>query len=271
MWGKKYKSESRYTYYCGNSHYKWRKSTTKECKNSKSINLKLVEKMIWCSTVDVWSNSYTIKEEFKKGFLHPKLKDRKDVNQGLSQKLKSQSNLHKEISTLEKRTKTLYSDYMTLRIKEKEYKEINLHIQKEIDLRKKKLKVLVDEVKLLQKQDVWFDWLSGFEEELETIKSWNENDDFDKMKEFLNRVIEQIDIIWNKEDNTHQLKIKYKLNVHKDKRTKNGKWKFNIDKGKSERIFKRFSSYKLSREIGQKELMVYNSYSTVTLLAKFLG
>jgi hypothetical protein len=263
MWGKKQHSQNRYNYYCGNTHYRWRKSTNKKCKSSKSINLKLVEKMIWCSTVDVWSNSYTIKEEFKKSFLEPKLKDKKDVSLGLSQKLKSKSNLQSEIKTLEKRNKTLYSDFMTLRIKEKEYKDIVKHIESEITLRNKKLKKIDDEVKLLQKKNVWFDWLNGFEEELKTIKNWNEKDDFDKMKDFLNKVIDRIDIIWNSEDNTHQLKIKYKLNIYKDKRSKNGKWKFNISKGQSERISERFSSYKLSREIGLKELTLYNSYSTV--------
>ena len=127
------------------------------------------------------------------------------------------------------------------------------------------------EIKLLKKQDFWFDWLDDFEEQLKTIQNWNDTDDFDKMKEFLRKVIDRIDVIWDKNTDTHQLKIKYKWNIYKDKRTKNGKWKFNIKKGKSERLSDKFSSYRLSREIGQKELMSSYSYSTVTDFAKFLG
>ena len=271
MYGKNQPSQMRFSYYCNNKGDKWSRRTIVDCSNSKSVNLKLIERLIWCSTVDIWSNSYTIKEQFKKDFLIPKIKEKKDVNQGLSNKLKSQSYLVGELSSLEKRKIQLYSDYMMLKVQENKYNEIDKGIDKEIELRKKKIIVIEKEIKLLKKQDFWFDWLDDFEEQLKTIQNWNDTDDFDKMKEFLRKVIDRIDVIWDKKTDTHQLKIKYKWNIYKDKRTKNGKWKFNIKKGKSERLSDKFSSYRLSREIGQKELMSPYSYSTVTDLAKFLG
>ena len=85
-----------------------------------------------------------------------------------------------------------------------------------------------------------------------------------QIKGQIRKVIDRIDVIWDKKTDTHQLKIKYKWNIYKDKRTKNGKWKFNIKKVKSERLSDKFSSYRLSREIGQKELMSPYIYSTVT-------
>jgi len=271
LYGINQPSQNRFVYFCNNKGKQWNKRTNKDCKNSKSVNLKILERLVWCSTVDVWSNSYTIKEQFKKDFLLPKIKDKEDVNQGLSNKLSSQSYLLGELSKLEKRKSKLYSDYMMLRVKEKDYKEIEKGIEIEIELRKKKIKVIEKEITMLKKQDVWFNWLDDFEEQLKTIKEWNSKDDFDKMKEFLNNIIEKIDVIWDKESNTHQLVIRYKWNIYKDKRGKKGKWKFNIKKGKSERLSDRFSSYRLSRSLKNGELMLPYSYSTVTDLAKFLG
>ena len=40
----------------------------KKCNNTRSVNLRVLEMIIWNSTVDVWSNSYTIKEKVQRRF-----------------------------------------------------------------------------------------------------------------------------------------------------------------------------------------------------------
>ncbi len=271
LYGLQRPTKNKYLYFCNNKGKIWDKRTNKVCTNSRSVNLKILERLVWNSTVDVWSNSYQIKEQFKKDFLLPKINDRENFNQGLSNKLKSQSYMLSELSTLENRKSQLYSDYMMLRIKEKDYKKIDKGIDIEIGLRNKKIKNLTKEIEMLKREDNWFNWLDGFDNQFKDIKDWNSEDNFDKMKDFLNNVIERIDVIWDNESNTHRIIIKYNMKIYKDKRIKSGKWKFNIKKGKSERISNRFSSYRLSRKIGPENLGTSVSYSTVTDFARFLG
>ena len=271
LYGLQRPKKNKFSYFCNNKGKIWDKRTDKVCKNSKSVNLKVLENMVWKNTVDVWSNSYYIKEEFKKEFLLPKIEDRENFNEGLSKKLKTQSYILNELSTLEKRKSQLYNDYMMLRIKENDYNQINKGIDIEIELRNKRVKSINKEINLLKKQDNWFNWLEEFENQLNDIKKWNSDKDFEKMKTFLNNVIERIDVEWDKETNTHKLSTKYKLKIYRDKRTKKGKWKFKITQGQSEHLSDQFSSYRLSRKIGSRTLGTSVSYSTVTDLAKFLG
>ena len=271
MSGKIQPSQVRFLYHCTNKTNVWKGRIDKKCTNSRSVNLNVLESLIWGSTVDVWSNSYTIKEKFKKDFLLPKIKDKKDVSGGLSKKLKVQSRLHKEISDFNENLKTLYKDRMLNKIEESVYKDIVKSIGVEIKEREKKIIVINSEITMLKKQDVWFNWLDDFEVHINDIKTWNKEDDFEKMKEFLNKVIKRIDLMWDKESNLHQLKISYQWNIYQDKRGKKGKWKFNIQKGKSERLSSKFSSRELSLMMNKENQMSSNSYSTVTDFAKFLG
>ena len=271
MGGRIVPTQNTYIYHCTNKINVWKGRTDKKCNNTRSVNLRVLEMIIWNSTVDVWSNSYTIKEKFKEDFLIPKIEDRKDVNVGLSKKMNIQSRLHKEISDFDKRLQTLYKDHMLLKIDDKVYNDIVKSIGVEVEQRKDKIKSLSDEISLLKKQDVWFNWFDDFENYVDEIKKWNRDDDFDKMREFLTRIIERIDLKWDSETNLHQVKIKYVWNIYKDKRGKKGKWKFNISKGKSERLLPKFSSMGLSKKLPNEVLTYSNSYSTVTDLAKFLG
>ena len=88
---------------------------------------------------------------------------------------------YKEISDFDKRFKPWYKDHMLLKIDDKVYNDIVKSIGVEVEQRKDKIKSLSDEISLLEKQDVWFNWFDDFENYVDEIKKWNrEMDDFDE-------------------------------------------------------------------------------------------
>ncbi len=114
------------------------------------------------------------------------------------------------------------------------------------------------------------DWFKNFEKYTSKIKSYTS---FEQKRKFIESIVDKIIISWDSVTNTHNLKIKFRLHIIKDKGEGIGNRISEVKKGKNtldvnELDFKKgWINYKKFLNTNTS----YINHSTVTDFAKFLG
>ena len=175
------------------------------------------------------------------------------------------------IQTMLKKQKKLYES-------DKQYLENNFKI-KIIEKQKGKVKIekIENEINQLEIQNdlwlndnVWEDWFDSFKLYFNKIGSYKS---FEDKRKFITDHIEKIVVSWNKDSNTHNIQIQFKLNIVKDKGDDMGKGVYKIKKGKNVVKINDINILKTQNKLSKnnKSKTLFIDYSTVTDFARFLG
>ena len=118
--------------------------------------------------------------------------------------------------------------------------------------------------------NVWEDWFDSFKLHFNKICNYKNYED---KRKFLNDYVEKVIIVWNKETNTHHIKIQFKLNIVNDVGELVGKDIYRVKRGKKEIDFnginvRKFNNYHSKKRDSETYLL---TYSTVTLFARLRG
>jgi site-specific DNA recombinase len=249
-----------------------------KCESMKSMNIEKTDNLIWNTILKIWKDSYIIKEEFKNQIIDKVMSDRKDMNleESILSKKNSRDYVIREIKKKENMIVDLENEYYEDKMSKERYDELKGKLLENISKKKGQITETDLVIDGLNDDKKWINWLNGFDEEYHSLSKLT---DVKSKKEFLNKFLDKIEVIWDKETKLHTFNIKFRKPIINDSRYKRKKKKFIIKKGvdcfvtPSTKIDRK--KYNLRNRTNENELVSSNSslsnYSTVTDLAKFLG
>ena len=241
-------------YYCNYKGKSWKYLDDRYPKcglgNSKSINIDVVEELVWNEVLDTFKNSNIIKEQFKNSVLPNRLEDREQPLNQIKSYNKTISNYRIKIKQLENNLIELYERKLILKIDEKRYNRIKRSINKEIEDFNQKIVEKENDIKQTKNGIVWYDWLVDFDNHYNTIKQY---DSLEDKRNFINQIVKKVTVFWDSITNTHTLKITFHIKIVKDKRINKEKYVFKILNGKNVSVINDIHSTKLSKVINKKK------------------
>ena len=254
-------------YYCPKKEKDWRKGVIEEsekwkrgkvgergCGMNRSLNIPLTDRMVWDLVVDVVKNSAMLKAEFKEEVLKAKFASEEENDTVRRKEEKIQKRLARKIEE----TKTTLADAETKRLLGEfddyvVFQKVRNNLQKEIEKTQWELEQSKIRLKEIGNQRKWLDWLSDYVEQvkLNTVVTK------ERKKEYLDGLIERIEVCLNKQTLNHDLKVFFRMGLVDDrveyKNPNNESEGFEVLEGKKDKtlVIYRADVLKLQQEARQ--------------------
>ena len=269
MRGKYQPSKNTNVYRCVTNENNYRDKRIDKCENSKTIHRLGLEELIWVNILNIFGNSEIVKEEFRKKNLPKELNGdviKKRIKENISKIKRRQT----KIQTIHKKLEENTIKNITLKISDNMFENIKVSVEKEIEKIENEINQLEIQNDLWLNDNVWEDWFDSFKLHFNKICSYTKSED---KRKFITDYIENIYVGWDGDNNTHNIKINFKLNIVKDKGELVSNDIYKIKKGKKEIDINGINLRKFNNHINKKrDSKTYLlNYSTVTDFAKFLG
>ena len=269
MRGKYQPSKNTNVYRCVTNENNYRDKRIDKCENSKTIHRLGLEELIWVNILNIFGNSEIVKEEFRKKNLPKELNGdviKKRIKENISKIKRRQT----KIQTIHKKLEENTIKNITLKISDNMFENIKVSVEKEIEKIENEINQLEIQNDLWLNDNVWEDWFDSFKLHFNKICRYTKSED---KRKFITDYIENIYVGWDGDNNTHNIKINFKLNIVKDKGELVSNDIYKIKKGKKEIDINGINLRKFNNHINKKrDSKTYLlNYSTVTDLAKFLG
>ena len=266
MRGKYQPSKNTNVYRCVTNENNYRDKRIDKCENSKTIHRLGLEELIWVNILNVFGNSEIIKEEFRKKNLPKELNGdviKKRIKENLSKIKRRQT----KIQTIHKKLEENTIKNITLKISDNMFENIKVSVEKEIEKIENEINQLEIQNDLWLNDNVWEDWFDSFKLHFNKICSYTKSED---KRKFITDYIENIYVGWDGDNNTHNIKINFKLNIVKDKGELVSNDIYKIKKGKKEIDINGINLRKFNNHINKKrDSKTYLlNYSTVTECSK---
>ena len=269
MRGKYQPSKNTNVYRCVTNENNYRDKRIDKCENSKTIHRLGLEELIWVNILNIFGNSEIVKEEFRKKNLPKELNGdviKKRIKENISKIKRRQT----KIQTIHKKLEENTIKNITLKISDNMFENIKVSVEKEIEKIENEINQLEIQNDLWLNDNVWEDWFDSFKLHFNKICRYTKSED---KRKFITDYIENIYVGWDGDNNTHNIKINFKLNIVKDKGELVSNDIYKIKKGKKEIDINGINLRKFNNHINKKrDSKTYLlNYSTVTDFAKFRG
>ena len=197
-------------YYCrGNSERLRTKTDGLVCTSPigrvRSLNIEVIDPIVWNHIIEVVSQSSTFKEGFKKEVMEKQTSFGKSMNE--RKKIRRRIvRVDKTIDDINDSINSIIVDGVV----DKNSKEMKPLIKKFED---KKLELLSEKDSLLeelsdnQRSTVWYDWIKDFGDRIDTLKT--DEMSVEEKKKFLDGIVERIEV-FTKDKQTHTIKMEFK-------------------------------------------------------------
>ena len=212
------KEEHKYVniYYCGSKNERFRNENLDTCdkKKAKSVNINLLDEVVWNSFCDTIKNSHVLREMEKNSIITEKGENQKKlIAKQTKEKSKEKRDYRQAIRSLQKKKAELFDflvdeiidknelDRLLTKLKAREI-EYNYNIE-QID-------IFLDEIRNTKK---YIDWYKIYMKQM---------DKFHKMKNIKQRrkvledYVDRVEVIYDYEDALHKVDIKLKLALFDD-------------------------------------------------------
>tara|TARA_R110002049_G_scaffold5529_2_gene37844 strand:- start:75 stop:2234 length:2160 start_codon:yes stop_codon:yes gene_type:complete len=266
MRGKYQPSKNTNVYRCVTNENNYRDKRIDKCENSKTIHRLGLEELIWVNILNIFGNSEIVKEEFRKKNLPKELNGdviKKRIKENISKIKRRQT----KIQTIHKKLEENTIKNITLKISDNMFENIKVSVEKEIEKIENEINQLEIQNDLWLNDNVWEDWFDSFKLHFNKICSYTKSED---KRKFITDYIENIYVGWDGDNNTHNIKINFKLNIVKDKGELVSNDIYKIKKGKKEIDINGINLRKFNNHINKKrDSKTYLlNYSTVTECSK---
>ena len=222
MSGRIKESKNERHYYCPSKSRDWKKGAIPQdqkwkrgkvgnhgCTMTRSLNIPITDKFVWDLVVDTVSNSSTLKEGFKNEVLKSKYAgDEENATQLRNQKIKT-DRLMKEIKQVQSSIGDVETNNLLKKYDEVVYARIASNLDDELKSKKDELEQTRLKTKELGNQKKWLDWVAKYADRVIGLNELKEND----RQEYLEGVLDRIEVRLNTETNDHHLKIKFKMGL----------------------------------------------------------
>ncbi len=266
MRGKYQPSKNTNVYRCVTNENNYRDKRIDKCENSKTIHRLGLEELIWVNILNIFGNSEIVKEEFRKKNLPKELNGdviKKRIKENISKIKRRQT----KIQTIHKKLEENTIKNITLKISDNMFENIKVSVEKEIEKIENEINQLEIQNDLWLNDNVWEDWFDSFKLHFNKICRYTKSED---KRKFITDYIENIYVGWDGDNNTHNIKINFKLNIVKDKGELVSNDIYKIKKGKKEIDINGINLRKFNNHINKKrDSKTYLlNYSTVTECSK---
>ncbi len=247
-------------YYCPIPERRFNNTYKKSviCDMKKCMNIPSADDQLWNKIIDILSDTMAMSTALKEKTLIGKNIDSPEVQRIIADKEASINDLTKKKIDIEKALVTVEADNVMNRYTSKEvYEGLKRQLNKEHREVSREIEDLRNSLKQFGNDAKWYDWLN----KLGHYMAHNRDITDELKKELLNVVLENIIVDYDHDQKLHRLTIKFKIPVVIGKDGGQGSSPAVIDLLPVKRGGKRKS--------GQNAPV--GNYSTVTLLARFLG
>ena len=266
MRGKYQPSKNTNVYRCVTNENNYRDKRIDKCENSKTIHRLGLEELIWVNILNIFGNSEIVKEEFRKKNL-PKELDGDVIKKRIKENVEKIKRRKIKIQTINKKLEENTIKNITLKISDQMFENIRVSVENEIEKIENEISKFEIQNDLWLNDNVWEDWFDSFKLHFNKICSYTKSED---KRKFITDYIENIYVGWDGDNNTHNIKINFKLNIVKDKGELVSNDIYKIKRGKKEIDINGINLRKFNNHINKKrDSKTYLlNYSTVTECSK---
>ena len=226
--------------------------------------------MVWSQILDVFYNSERVRNQFREENFPKELSDPKLLKKRISNIENKISRRRNKVTELNNRKSELYENYLSLKINKNTLDRLMTVSEDSISTVNEEIKSLESEIQIIKGGLEWEDWFEDFEKFTDDIKSYTS---IEQKRKFIESIVEKIIVTWDGITNTHNLKIKFKFHIVKDRGKEIGNYKFELKKGKNTLETNKLDFQKIwlkyRKVLGKNP--INENHSTVTDFAKFLG
>ena len=226
--------EYRFAYVCNSRDKRYKKGDhspdwkrNKYCQNTVSIESQRLEDVIWDTLSEILKVSNQEKEKFKELSLSVKSSSKQGKD-------KEMDSLHKELAKIEGNIRRLEDGISDKEIEKMSNPTQAKTIDRFIDKAKQSLEMeslkkigLENSITSLLNDSLWVDWVKDYQDKMKNLDELSQEERNDETLKYLQR----IDVSFNPDKRTHNLKLRLKLPligdtlVHKDKKKKSKGYK----------------------------------------------
>jgi len=213
-------------YYCSKKTKQWKDAKPTEdqrykrgkvgghgCDMNRSLNIPLTDEFVWKTVTETVAKSSTLKEGFKNEILNSKF----DTEEQIQQELKTQQVVSKRLAGELKDFQSTLADVETnklLNVYEDEtvYQGIATNLKTKISKTKNEIEQTRLRIKELGKEQKWLDWVGKYADRMDVIGEFTD----EERKEYLEGIVDRIDVSLDKETLDHHLDITFRLPLVND-------------------------------------------------------
>ncbi len=108
-----------------------------------------------------------------------------------------------------------------------------------------------NDIKGIEKNIKWFDWLKDFDKQFEKISQYKS---IEEKRRFLKKYVNRVEVTYNTSNKTHHIKIFFKFHIVNDKRIRKEKYKFEVLNRMNYSEINNIKSQKIKHLINNKKI-----------------
>jgi len=190
---------------------KWKRGKVGDhgCDMHRSLNIPITDKFVWDTVMDTVSQSSTLKEGFKEEILHSKYAGDAETNRELKN-LKTKSNrLKKDLQQVHSSIADVETNNLLKRYDAEVYSKIKSNLDTELKTKKDEIEQTRIRIKELGNHKRWLDWVEKYADRVGSLEDFSNED----KKEYLEGILQRIEVVLDKETNDHHLDITFAMGL----------------------------------------------------------
>ena len=190
---------------------KWKRGKVGEhgCSMVRSLNIPITDKFVWDLVIDTVSNSSILKEGFKDEILKSKFAGDEETERELRNQKTKTTRLMKDLKHIQSSIADVETNNLLQRYDEEVYSKIKSNLDAELKSKKDDIEQTRIRTKELGNQKRWLDWVEKYADRVGAVEDFTEQD----RKEYLEGVLEKIEVRLDTETNDHLLNIVFKMGL----------------------------------------------------------
>jgi DNA invertase Pin-like site-specific DNA recombinase len=224
-------AQNRHYYYCPKKERQWVKSDEpvrggvkdvkwergRHCEMTRSLNIPATNAMVWKVVAETAANSHFLKERIKTEMMSSKGETESELKSKVRNLQKVQKRYLDERRDLEAALTKIETDKIMKRISAKQTVDIRKNIQSELDACILQLDDVASKLNESTQQQKWVDWIGQFEKTYANVDNFTE----EQQRQYLDGLVERIDVRLDTDTNEHLLDIKFQFPIVADEYVKN--------------------------------------------------
>ena len=179
------------------------------CEMSRSLNIDATDDAIWDAVKDVVTKSNILKERMKTDLLADKDKSEDEYKSELSNFKKRERNAVKQLQRIEETIAKIETDRMLEKMDVSLYNRVRRNLDDERSVATNDLEQLRLQLQEISKEKRWIDWVGKYKETNEDVDHFS----LEQRKDYLNGLVDKIDIFLEKETLEHKIEILFQLPI----------------------------------------------------------
>ena len=190
---------------------KWKRGKVGEhgCSMVRSLNIPITDKFVWDLVVDTVSNSSILKEGFKDEILQTKFAGDAETERELRNQKTKTTRLMKDLKQVQSSIADVETNNLLKRYDDEVYAKIKTNLDAELKSKKDEIEQTRIRTKELGNQRRWLDWIEKYADRVGAVEDFTN----EEKKEYLEGVLNRIEVRLDAETNDHQLDIIFKMGL----------------------------------------------------------